>query len=67
MSLNHQKWSQHKNQTFNYIFFIFNDKNQHFFHLGLVIGPPKPSKIRFLRVFGGIELTQNEINVIFFQ
>ena len=53
--------------TFNEIILIFNEKKLHFFHLGVVIGPPKPSKMRFLRVFGGIELTQNEINVIFFQ
>ena len=53
-------------KTFNYMFLIFNEKIQHFFHSGLVIGPPKPSKMMFLKVLGGLELPLNEKNLNFF-
>ena len=52
-------------KTFNYMFLIFDEKIQHFFHSGLVIGPPKPSKMMFLKDLGGKKLPLFEKKICF--
>ena len=53
-------------ETLNHKSLIFNEKNKYFIYFGVVIGPPKPSKMRFLGILGGLELPLNEKNIIFF-